>query len=218
MYTLRRQLCGVLASWKAFDGMNRAKIIYENDSGRWWTWAIPEAGLEFENRLANYQTDIPLTFRCESPYWYSLTKSSITLAYSGEGFTLPFDFSISFGSQDFSKVVQNLGQTHAPVEIIIEGHGETPSLLNADTGARMKITSPLATGYVLAINTDPAQLSATVQDNEGNVASAFGLLDVQSPLTAFTLRPGANRLLYEPGGTAALSRITVRWYAQYEGV
>ena len=218
MYTLRRQLCGLLSAGKAFDGINRARIMYENDSGRWWTWAIPETGPDFDNRIRNFLTDIPITFRCESPYWYSPTQSNVLLAYSGEGFSLPFDFPIAFGSQNFSREVRNEGQVAAPVEIIIEGQGETPALINHDTGAKMQLISPLPAGSTLAINTDPAMLTATVTDSEGNTQSAFGLLSVESPLTAFTLRPGLNRLEYLPGGTAALSRITVRWYELYEGV
>lgn len=218
LYTHRRQLCGVLAAWKAFDGSRRARIIYENDSGRWWTWAIPEVGPNFESRIASYHLDIPITFRCESPYWYDMAKSNVVLAYSGAGFSLPFTFPISFGSRDFSRTAENVGHVPAPVEVVIEGQGETPLLINADTGAQLRLTSALPAGHTLTINTDPAQLAATVRDDGGSDESAFGLLAIDSPLTVFTLRPGLNKLVYEPGGGAALSRITVSWYAQYEGV
>ena len=220
MYTKRRELCGVLAQRKAFnqDTKQRARLFYENDSGRWWTWAVPETGPAFERRIRNFNFDIPLTFRCESPWWYSLTPERTVLAMSGEGFTLPFEFPIVFGSRDFAKTVSNIGHAPAPVEITVEGQGETPSLINHSTGARIRLIAPLPAGYTLYINTDPSRLAVAMTTPEGVTSNAWGLLDPSGPLTAFTLRPGLNDIEYEPGGAAALSRITIQWYALYEGV
>lgn len=54
MYRRRVQAMGVLAIARAFDGCQRGKLIYENDYGRWWIWAIPEVGPAFERRIKNF--------------------------------------------------------------------------------------------------------------------------------------------------------------------
>lgn len=217
MYRYRQQLSGVLAADKAFDGVNCAKLYYENDNGRWWTWAVPQEGPSDGKRFSHYLTSLTLSLLCESAYWFSTGQRTAAFLYSGEGFDFPFSFPVSFGSRDYAQEVTNGGQVAAPVEVVIEGCGETPSLLNETTGQRLKLTAALPAGAALYINTDPARLAATLTDGDGE-HSAFGLLDVASPLSAFTLRPGVNRLVYEPGGAASLSNIKLAWYDRFEGV
>ena len=74
MYRLRSELLGILSPDKAFDGTRRARLIYENDFGRRWTWAVPESGLDWGERKQNAQPSLNLNFRCESPYWYGMTR------------------------------------------------------------------------------------------------------------------------------------------------
>ncbi len=220
MYAQRQKLSGVISKTKAFsqDTGARARLVYENDYGQWWTWAVPESGVSFDKRVRNFNYSVPVSFRCESPYWSAMAPGQTVLAYSGVGFTLPFQFPIQFGSREFAKTVENLGQVNTPVEITIEGDGETPAIVNHSTGAKILLTVPLPTGYSLYINTDPAWLAVTVTDPDGVQSNAFGYLDPATALTAFTLRPGQNDIEYLPGSTAAGSRITIRWYALYEGV
>ncbi len=217
MYRQRMNALSVLSPDKAVDGDARGILIYENDFGRWQTYAIPESGLEADRRLRDIQPDLKVSFRCESPYWYDTLPSEVEFTYSGDGFTLPFSFPISFGSFDFSREVKNAGQVDAPVEVWIEGKGEKPSLLNRKTGKRLALTNLLPNGSTLYMNTDPARLIATISDGS-TTSNAFGLLDPETPLGDFTLRPGMNTLVYEPGGASAQSVIKVRWRNAYEGV
>lgn len=218
LYERRAALCAALSAGRAFANGETARLIYENDAGRWWTHALPEVGPEFKDRLSTWEREARVSFLCQSAYWYAPEMSSVTLAYSGDGFELPFDFPIAFGSQMFSRVAVNGGPVPTPCVIEIAGSGETPELVNERTGARIQLTSALPSGARLQINTDPARLSAVVTDAEGAVTSAFPYLDISAPISAFTLMPGDNRLTYVPGGTAALSRIVVRWYERWEGV
>ena len=219
LYQLREKLLGVLAAYKAFgEDERRAKLFYENDHGAWWTWAIPLDIEDFGKRIINAHGSIPLTFWCESANWYNLAPDMEVLAFSGEGFDLPFDFPIAFGSREFKKTLHNKGHVFSPVKIEIEGQGEKPAIVNLSTGARLQITSPLPVGHRLTINTDPANLEVTMIDAEGNKTNAYGYLDETTPLTAFTLRPGANVIEYEAGNAAAQSKITITWYMVFEGV
>lgn len=218
LYRQRMRVVSVLSPDRAFDGVHRATLLYENDYGRWQTYAVPEGGLDAATRVGNVQPSMRLTFRCESPFWFSTVPEEIRFSYSGEGFQLPFGFPIGFGRRDFALEVNNAGQVAAPVEVWIEGRGETPSLRNAATGATLALASPLPEGSTLYLNTDPAGLAAVVTDATGAQSSAFGRLALDSPLADFTLRPGVNRLCYAPGGSGARSVIRVRWRAAFEGV
>lgn len=217
LYTKRRELAGVLAAEKSFDGRSSARLIYENDAGSWWTWAVPDGGLEGGKRAADYIVSASLSFLCESAYWFSAQAREAAFLYTGDGFTLPYKHPVSFGSRDFALDVTNDGQVAAPLEITIRGQGEQPAIRNATTSERLMLTALLPVGSTLNINTDPARLDATITDAAGE-RGAYGLLSIDTPLSAFRLAPGVNRLIYEPGGAAAQSEILLRWFDRFEGV
>lgn len=218
LYDTRRSLCGILSPDKAVDGESRARLLYENDGGSYWTWAVPEGGLDWGARLLNGHVSLKLAFRCESPFWYGRAKNTARFTYGGSGFKLPFGFPIRFGSRVYRQTLANAGHGDAPVEVTIWGKGETPSLLNRRTGLRIALASPLPDGDVLRVVTDPARLSVTVTHPDGTAENAFGYLDPSTSLSAFTLKPGENELVYEPGGEQAQSTVHVDWYDAYEGV
>jgi hypothetical protein len=218
MYQLRTRLQGILSPDRAMNGTERARLIYENDSGRWVTDAIPDGGLEPSKRIGSVQPELKVNFRCESPYLYATLEEETVFQYTGEGFTLPFEFPIEFGLNNFTKEVSNAGQVNAPVEVWIECKGETPKLINESTGAVLMLAGPVSTGNTLYINTDPARLEATITDAEGNVTGAFGRLSLDTSVADFFLRPGLNKLVYDTGGEIPQSVIRVRWRPAYEGV
>lgn len=217
LYRLRSQLLGVLSPDKAFDGVNRAKLIYENDYGRRWTWAVPESGLDWGERKRNVHPLLTLNFRCESPFWYGLSSHEVSFRARENGVTLPMRFPFTLGSKVFSLTARNNGQAEAPVTVQIDGKGENPELWNDTTGAAIKLIAPLPSGDRLTVITDPAALSVTILHADGSEESGFGLLDPTASVAGFTLKPGDNALRYVPGGSASESVIRVSWYDRYEG-
>ena len=218
LYARRMDLLRILSPDKAIRGENRAMLIYENDYVRYMTYAVPDGGLNAKNRVLNAQTGMKISFRCESPYWFSVNPSSVVFDYSGEGFALPFTFPIDFGRRDYSKEANNAGHVDAPVEIEIKCEGEMPCLLNQTTGKRISLVAAVPSGNTLVLNTDPARLDAKIVDADGAETGAFGLLSLDTPLAEFVLQPGINELVYEAGGASAQSEITVKWRNAYEGV
>lgn len=218
MYQLRSRLLEILSPDRAFDGINRARLIYENDYGRRWTWAAPESGLDWGDRKQNAHPSLTLSFRCESPYWFSLGRSESAFGARGDGLTLAVQLPFKLGSKVFGQTARNGGHADAPVVVTIAGQGETPTLINDRTGAQIKLISQLPSGDVLTVNTDPAELGVTVTRANGTVESGFGLLDPTSAVAGFQLKPGDNPLRYVPDGEASQSRITVSWYDRFEGV
>lgn len=218
MYRQRQRLSGQLSLERAMEGTARARLLYENDHGRWWTWAVPSGGVSWGKRAGSFTVSTKLRFVCESPWWYAMTADAISFRYGESAFMLPFQFPIRLGQRGFTAEAQNKGQTAVPVEIWVYGAGETPALNNRDTGASLRLTAPLPVGSVLYLNTDPSALAATITDVQGLSSNAFGLVDVAYPLSQFNLRSGANEIVYEPGGDSSQTVIEMRWFSRYEGV
>lgn len=218
LYRLRSDLLRILSPDRAFDGTNRARLIYENDYGRRWTWAAPECGLDWGDRKRNVHPSLTLSFRCESPYWFAIGRSELAFRDRDNGLVLPLRFPFRLGSKVFSQTARNNGQADAPVVVTITGHGEKPALVNDRTGAALRLVSLLPTGDVLTVHTDPAALAVTVTHEDGVTENGFGLLDPESSVAEFLLRPGDNALRYVPDGDASQSVISVSWFDPFEGV
>lgn len=218
MYRLRSELLGVLRPELAFDGTNRARLIYENDYGRRWTWAAPESGLDWGDRKQDVHPSLTLNFRCESPYWFGIGRNETTFRARENGLTLPMKFPFKLGSKVFGRTAVNRGQSDTPVLVEIMGCGEKPRLVNDSTGREIALVNPLFSGEALTVNTDPAELSVLVTREDGSVESGYGLLEPTSSVAGFMLRPGENALRYVPDGENSASVIRVSWYDRYEGV
>ena len=70
LYESREALCRVLSPDLAADGESRARLVYENDHGAWWTWVVPLGGLDWTARAGDVHTGVNVRFQCESPFLY----------------------------------------------------------------------------------------------------------------------------------------------------
>jgi hypothetical protein len=218
MYRLRSELLGVLSPEKAFDGERRAQLFYENDHLLRWTWATPEHGLDWGERKQNIHPGLTLSFLCESPFWFGMTKQELTFREAVGGFVLPLKMSFQLGRKQFESTVWNGGQIACPVRVRMEGCAEKPRLVNLSTGKEIMLVEPLPVGDVLEVNTDPADLSAVILHKDGSEENGFGLLSPESSISAFVLKPGENRLKYTAGNEGGSGRVTLDWYEHFEGV
>ena len=219
MYRQREALCGILSAEKAFDPVtgDRAKVVYHNDHGIWWTWAMPSGAPKWGKRIQNIQPSLKLSFDCDSPYWFSMEEQKGSFDISEDGFRFPIRFPVRFASRALDASMVNGGQAPAPLYIEILGQGEKPSLINQTTGKKLRLVSPLPVGTMLKISTDPDALYVRMV-TEGVESNAFGLLDVTTPLTDFMLVPGVNVIAYDAGGAMAKTAIGMRWQDRFEGV
>lgn len=218
MYRLRSELLGRLSPEKAFDGVKRAKLFYENDHLRRWTWAVPEKGPDWGERKQNIHPGLTLSFLCESPFWFGTGKQEITFKEADGGFTLPLRFPFSLGKKQFDRTLWNGGQTGCPVSMKLEGCGELPRIVNLSNGREILLVEPLPVGDVLEVNTDPASLSVEILRKDGTRENGFGLLSPESSISAFVLEPGENRLKYTAGNEGGSGKVTITWYERFEGV
>ena len=219
MYNARVELNTKLSAARCMDGAeNMGKLIYDNDAGSWWTYAVPEGeGAKFGTRIKNILPG-EITFRSGSAYWRAMSQSEETLEIGEGGFRIPFSFPIRFGTTEFVKTLENAGGAAAPVEITIYGSGETPAIRNNTTGAEIRLSQAVASGEVLRINTDPEKLECVHILADGKAEDAWGYLDPESAVADFALEPGANDVEYVPDQVSSESRVVIRWQAVYEGV
>lgn len=218
LYESRLTLCRLLSPDLAVDGESRARLVYENDRGSWWTWAVPEGGVDWGARAGDVHTGVSVRFRCESPFFYGSEAREAVFRQTRAGFRLPVRLPLSLGGQAFHMRVTNAGSAFAPCVITVEGSGETPALVNHSTGAALTMVSPLPYGERLTVSTDPSALAVSLTRADGREENAFGYLDPLSSVAAFGLRPGENDIEYVPGGDRSRSVIRIRWYDTFEGV
>ncbi|MBQ8647711.1 MAG: phage tail family protein [Oscillospiraceae bacterium] len=217
MYQLRSRLCGILSPSLAFDGQRKGRLIYQNDYGTWWTWAVPEGGLNWGKRVMDVQPSVTVNFVCESPYWFGQTSAAVLTGTNG-GLILPMALSFTLGKLSTQVSLMNQGQTDAPVTIRMTGSGETPTLTNLRSGASLRLVQPLPVGDELTLCTEPGRLAAEVTHADGSVENGFGLLDPTASLLAFRLLPGMNQLSYRSQEQTARTVVRVEWNDCYEGV
>lgn len=218
MYRLRSELLGILSPEKAFDGERRARLFYENDYQRRWTWAAPEYGLDWGERKQNTHPELTLNFLCESPFWFGMTRQETAFREAEGGFVLPLGLPFKLGKKQFDQTIWNGGQSGCPVSLKMEGCGEKPRLVNLSNGREILLVEPLPVGDVLEVNTDPTALSAVILHRDGSRENGFGLLSPESSISGFVLEPGENRLKYTAGNEGVSGRVTIEWYERFEGV
>ncbi len=213
------QLCGVLSAERAFQAKTgaRARLVYENDYGTWWTWAVPKGAPKYGKRIQDIFPQMKLSFECDSPFWFAMEEQKGGFMVEESAFHFRLRFPIRFASRDTQAVLINHGHVSTPVRIVLYGEGEKPSLINRTTGQKISLTSPLPTGAVLRINTDPEDLYVRMEIG-GQEGNAYGLLDVTTPLSEFSLAPGENAIAYEAGGMSSKTVISLYWRDRFEGV
>lgn len=220
MYAERMRVSTILSAARCMDADgNMGRLIYENDAGSWWTYAVPEGeGAQYGTRLQSILPGGKIAFRSGSAYWRSTEEYEARLEMGEGGFRLPFSFPIRFGTGAFSAQAVNGGGTDAPVRIVIYGSGETPTIRNDTTGAQVIIERTIATGERLEIDTNPESLKCVHVHADGTSEDAWGYLNAASAIADFALAPGENALSYIPSQTASGSRVKIYWNAQFEGV
>lgn len=219
MYRLHQELCGKLSASKAYNPAtgDRAKVVYTNDLGQWWTWVVPNGPPKWNKRIQSINPALKMSFLGDSPYWMSMSEKSGSFGTVGTPWELPFELPIEFGSRQQAAVFEDEGDAPAPVRIRMQGEGEKPSLINETSGAVISLDMALPTGAELDISTDPDDLYVRMT-YQGQTMNAYGLLDATTPISDFALLPGSNTIRYEAGGDSSKTDITISWQDRFEGV
>lgn len=218
MYRQRQRIEHILAYNRCVRDGRCGQLIYENDAGAWIVNAVPSTSIVYGKRFLNYLPNCRLTFETTSAYLKTRQASSAVLQIGSGGFSLPTRLPIRMGMRRFEGELRNEGAADAPVQITIDGTGETPKLVNHTTGAQIIVRQVIANGEKLVIDTEPDALSCVLIGADGETTDAFGYLDADTALSEFVLQPGTNRVEYIPSVASVGSKVTLQWHSMYEGV
>lgn len=189
-------------------------LYYTNDAEVKRIPAYPMGSPDFTDRLQNYNR-AELKFMCPSPYWEDTVTQEAYMAYLDGGFEFPFEFDVEFAAQQNRTEIVNAGSVPVPIEIVIRGPSDSPTIRNETTGEHIHVRQSLAEGDALTIRTKPGSKSVRLM-HKGVEEDAFQFLDLSS--TLFQLRPGSNRLRYESENESEFTQIVIRYRELYAGV
>lgn len=211
MYRQRCRLIGLLT-----PSQGLGTLYYTNDYISVKTSAVPSLPPDFTERIRNYNK-ADITFWCPSPDWISLETKYISIGYvDGAGFTLPFQFPISFAMLRNEISIDYQGSSPAPVEITVIGPATNPALKNVKTGGEIGLLGKsLEANEQLVINTERGNKSVRLLKN-GITTDAFQYINPQSVF--WELKPGINRIIYSSDDDSELTHMDICYSERYSGV
>ena len=218
MYRERMRIERVLASSRCVRDGETGTLIYENDAGAWMTGAVPDGACAYGKRFLNGMAGNTLTLYCPDACLQDRNEQTAQMRMGTSGTTLPTKLPLRLGARKFRSSLVNEGTAPSPVTLTLYGTGETPTVINRTTGAKIVVSRPVASGERLEIRTDPRALACRLVHADGTSEDAFGYLDASIALSAFLLSPGLNDVEYVPSVTSSESRLEVSWRSYYEGV
>ena len=192
-------------------------MIYENDAGAWIAGAVPDGAVSYGKRFRNGFVNNRLTLYCPDAYLQDRIEQSAQRRMGQSGLVLPAALPVRLGARRFRLALTNEGTADAPVTMVLHGTGETPTVVNHTTGARIVVSRTVSEGEQLVICTDPRNLSCRILRADAE-EDAFGYLDPSTAVSAFLLAPGVNDVEYVPSAVSLGSRMEIRWRSCYEGV
>jgi len=218
MYRERMRMERVLAANRCMKEGETGLLIYENDAGSWQVHAVPEGTITYGKRFGHALADCRVRFLCPDAYLQERAQQSAQMRMGAGSFTLPFELPMLLGSRRFGATLVNGGTADAPLAITIYGTGETPTVVNHTTGAKIVVSRTVSAGERLAISTDPMKLTCVLYKADGTTEDAFGYLDPSIAVSAFVLVPGENEIEYVPSVASNDSRLELIWRNVFEGV
>ena len=218
MYRERMRIERVLSAGRCARGGEIGLMIYENDAGAWIAGAVPDGAVSYGKRFRNGLVNNRLTLYCPDAYLQDRSEQSAQMRMGQSGLELPAVLPVRLGARRFRVALTNEGTADAPVTMVLHGTGETPTVVNHTTGARIVVSRTVSEGEQLIIRTDPRDLSGRILRTDGEEEDAFGYLDPSTAVSAFLLAPGVNDVEYVPSVASLGSRMEIRWRSCYEGV
>ncbi|WP_164219393.1 phage tail domain-containing protein [Virgibacillus sp. YIM 98842] len=166
------------------------------------------------NRGRTFQKTL-IDLRAPYPYWRDPQQVSRSLrAYEGK-FTFPFTFPVQFGIEGDKTIINNEGDTSAPVIITIQGPIRRPMVENRTTGEFILVNTSIGPDEVLFIDTSPQAKRVEIH-RSNQIIKAMGFFDHNADF--WQLQEGENELRYTADEGIAEAIAAISWHSQYVGV
>lgn len=193
-------------------------LYYYNDYISAKIGAIPQSSPKFTARVKNYNA-ADITFYCPTPYWESVDKTNVKIAWIGNEFEFPIAIepTMQFGVIQSKKTVVINAALNTSIIITITAPATDPiKISNNTTGQVIELERALTGKEQLIINTQRGNKSVTLVHNDGTTEDAFHYITPDSDL--FELVPGANELEYINWDESEPTRVDIVFYELYSGV
>lgn len=193
-------------------------LYYRNDCISAKIGAIPEASPRFTERIKNYNA-AEITFFCPTPFWESLDKKRIKIAWIGNAFEFPIaiDPVMQFGVIQSKEKVNIWSALSTSVIITVSAPATNPiKISNNTTGQVIELEHSLSDGEKLIINTKRGEKSVTLMRINGTEEDAFHYITPDSEL--FELVPGENEIEYANWNESEPTKVEIAFCELYSGV
>lgn len=153
-----------------------------------------------------------ILFNCPNPYWKSLTMTEEPTFE--ELFKFPFEGVFEMGIQRDERVMDNDGDSPAPLFIEFHGPAVNPRIINNTTGEFFKVNQTLNEGEVMEIDTEAGTVFFLGPD--GNRRNVFNWIDDDAVF--FQLALGENNIEYTADSDIQGAIVDIRYNKLYTAV
>lgn len=181
---------------------------------------FPDGGTDSIGRVQRVLVDLV----APNPYWQSSKENAVQMVTFKGGLTFPLNLPTIFGNMvtdDNTKVIENVGDSSAPLEVTFEGPATSPIRIeNETTGEFIEVQQDLLEGEKLWISTAFGHKKVEKIHADGTRENAFHYIYVDptgdnESSTFFSLLPGDNVLTYTTGEEYEKAPVTVRFKPRY---
>jgi phage-related protein len=183
------------------DGAAR-ELVCRYRSGMEMRESLQEAGRTWQRA--------GVVLKAFDPYWYDENETVEAFGTTtAEFFPFPFTLAVSTIFETFE--VQNTGDVESWPVWTITGPGEDPVFTNVTTGESLTLTTTLADGDEVVIDTRPRRKTIT----KNGTTNLYSALDPAGSL--WPLVQGTNEITLDMGGATPDSQIAVSFKRAYLG-
>lgn len=155
LYELRREIMRVINP-KTFNQATGKRgellIYYTNDYKKYRIYGKVEDSAEFNDRKKNHDKST-ISFYCQDPYWLDEEGKNIDIKSVKGGLKFPLKLANAFAIVSFYKVIENIGDIEAPIQIEYIGPALNPKVLNETTGEYIQVNMEIGEKEKLVIDT-----------------------------------------------------------------
>lgn len=218
LYELRRRIFRVInpKTYNQETGKRGELLIYyTNNYKKYRIYGKVEDSAEFNERKKN-RDKATISFYCQDPYWLDEKGADLDIKSVRGGLKFALSLPNKFATVSFYKIIDNKGDTEAPVQIEYTGPALNPRITNQTTGEYIQVNMEIGEKEKLIIDTREGKetVNLITPHEEKDV---YNNIDLNS--TFFKLIVGKNLIRYSSDIEGAKDMVRIIDYTnKYVGV
>ena len=198
----------------------RGHLIYNNSFREYKIECGLGTTIDWTEMLSNRRMQrFDVNFFCPSPFFLDVFETVGKFLEVTPRLHFPlrihvpgFLFSSLAGGQ---MAVENSGDAPAPLRMTIFGPCLNPSITNYTTGESIRILYDLRPAQRIEITTHFGNKRITLLDADGTQVNIMHHLDIDRPMSFFSLRPGLNLIKFGADIGEDIGRMTIHFSPRY---